>query len=107
MDAVEELQRNRRAHARLSVEDRVVAKLAEERKHQEKVIKTAKPEVIVSFGEMIPKWASLRRKGKKAVQDMTTKCAAFTAWLEHDNMAVVSFENGRDWRDEMIEDGEN
>ncbi len=55
---------------------------------------------------MIPKWASLRHKGKKSIQDMTTKCAAFIAYLEHDNMAAVIFEDGRDWRDEMIEDGD-
>jgi len=27
-------------------------------------------------------------------------------WLEHDNMAAVTFEDGRDWRDDMIEDGD-
>jgi len=55
---------------------------------------------------MIPKWAKHSGKGKKAVQDMTTKCNAFIAWLEHDNMAAVTFEDGRDWRDDMIEDGD-
>jgi integrase len=66
----------------------------------------AKPAPIVPFATMIPKWATLKGKGKKAVQDMTTKCAAFTAWLEHDNMAEVTFEDGREWRDEMIQDGD-
>jgi site-specific recombinase XerD len=37
---------------------------------------------------------------------MNTKCAAFIAWLEHDNMVEVTFEDARDWLDEMIEDGD-
>jgi hypothetical protein len=64
------------------------------------------PAEPVPFGSMIPKWAKHNGKGKKAVQDMTTKCGKFIAWLEHDNMAAVTFEHGRDCRDDMIEDGD-
>ena len=67
----------------------------------------AKPQSpIVTFAAMIPEWATLKGKGKKSVQDMTTKTTAFVEWLEHDNMAEVTFEDGRDWRDEMIQDGD-
>lgn len=67
----------------------------------------AKPQSpVVTFAVMIPKWATLKGKGKKSVQDMTTKTTAFVEWLEHDNMAEVTFENGREWRDEMIQDGD-
>jgi hypothetical protein len=55
---------------------------------------------------MIGKWATHNGKGVKSIQDHKTKCKAFATWLEHDNMAVVTFEDGRDWRDEMIEDGD-
>jgi integrase len=93
--------------SRLSAEDRIVARLVEEqKKNKAKIIKPAKPEVVVPFGEMIPKWAAFRGKGKKSTQDMNTKCAAFIAWLEHDNMVEVTFEDARDWLDEMIEDGD-
>ena len=54
------------------------------------------PTEPVTFGSMIPKWAKFKGKGKKAIQDMMTKCNAFIAWLEHDNMAAVTFEDGRD-----------
>jgi hypothetical protein len=60
----------------------------------------------VPFASMIPKWAKFGNKGEKAVEDMTTKCGKFMEWLEHDDMAAVIFEDGRDWRDEMIEDGD-
>ena len=54
---------------------------------------------------MIPKWAQFGNKGEKAVEDMKTKCGKFIEWLEDDDMAAVNFEDGRDWRDEMIENG--
>lgn len=59
----------------------------------------------VTFASMIPKWAMFGNKGEKAHQDMKTKCGKFIEWLEHDDMAAVSFEDGRDWRDDMIENG--
>jgi hypothetical protein len=33
---------------------------------------------------------------------METICGRFVEFLGHDNMAIVTFQNGRDWRDEMI-----
>jgi hypothetical protein len=62
---------------------------------------------------MIPKWAKHYGKGKKSRQDMETKCGMFIDWLrrkhperqKHDNMAKVTFEDGRDWLEAML-DGE-
>jgi hypothetical protein len=67
----------------------------------------------VHFDVMIPKWAKHHGKGKKSRQDMETKCGVFIAWLrrkhperqDHDNMARVTFEDGRDWLEAML-DGE-
>ena len=62
---------------------------------------------------MIPKWAKHYGKGKKSRQDMETKCGVFMEWLrrkhperpDHDNLAKVTFEDGRDWLEAML-DGE-
>src|SRR6266446_10427871 len=62
--------------------------------------RTAEP---VSFESMIGKWAKYTNAPKKGRQDMETKCGRFVAYLGHDDMARVTFENGRDYRDEMIE----
>src|SRR5437660_262506 len=44
-------------------------------------------------------------RAEKGAQDMETKCGRFTAYLGHDDMAKVTFENCRDYRDKMIEEG--
>jgi integrase len=66
---------------------------------------TAKP---VYFDTMIGLWG--KNKGKQAVDNMKTKCGKFADWLRenagHDDMGRVMFANGRDWRDDMIEEGE-
>jgi integrase len=67
----------------------------------------------VYFDVMIPKWAKHYGKGKKSRQDMGTKCGVFIEWLrrkyperqDHDNIAKVTFEDGRDWLEAML-DGE-
>jgi hypothetical protein len=62
----------------------------------------------ISFESMIKLWG--KNKGKQAVDNMKTKCGKFADWLRenagHDDMARVTFANGRDWRDDMIDDGE-
>jgi integrase len=60
----------------------------------------------VTFESMIEKWAKHTNAPKKGRQDMETKCGDFIAWLKHDDMARVTFENGRDYRDEMIDERE-
>jgi hypothetical protein len=60
------------------------------------------PALPVNFEAMIEGWAQFGNKGKKAVQDTRTKVGAFIAWLEHHNMAAVTFEDGRDWRRKAI-----
>jgi len=60
----------------------------------------------VAFGSMIPKWAKHTNAPKKGIQDMKTKSGRFAAWLEHDDMAKVTFENCRDYRDFLIEETE-
>jgi hypothetical protein len=62
----------------------------------------------ISFESMIKLWG--KNKGKQAVGNTKTKCGKFADWLRenagHDDMARVTFANGRDWRDDMIEEGE-
>jgi integrase len=65
----------------------------------------AKTEPVI-FEPMIERWAKYTNAPKKGRQDMETKCGRFAAYLGHDDMAKVTFENCRDYRDEMIEDGE-
>jgi site-specific recombinase XerD len=48
----------------------------------------------------------MSQQGTKSRQDMETKCGAFIEWLGHDNMAAVTFADCRDWRDDMIAEGE-
>ncbi|HEY1961580.1 MAG TPA: hypothetical protein VGG69_04105 [Rhizomicrobium sp.] len=60
----------------------------------------------VAFEAMIPKWAKHTNAPKKGRQDMETKCGRFAAYLGHNDMARVTFERGRDYRDEMIDEGE-
>jgi hypothetical protein len=61
----------------------------------------------VHFEEMIKLWG--RGKSKQAIANTETKCGVFADWLienaGHMDMARVTFPNGRDWRDEMIEEG--
>jgi integrase len=59
----------------------------------------------VIFESMIERWAKYTNAPKKGRQDMETKCGVFTAYLGHDDMAKVTFENCRDYRDKMIEEG--
>ena len=65
-----------------------------------------RPAEPISFELMIPRWAKFTNAPKKGRQDMETKCGRFIAYLGHDDMARVTFENGRDFRDDMIEEGE-
>jgi integrase len=62
----------------------------------------------VTFESIIKFWG--KNKGKQAVGNTKTKCGKFADWLRedagHDDMARVTFANGRDWRDDMIEEGE-
>jgi hypothetical protein len=37
---------------------------------------------------------------------METKCGRFAEWLGHDDMARVGFENCREYRDAMIDEGD-
>jgi len=64
----------------------------------------------VSFESMIDKWAKFTNAPKKGIQDKITKCGEFTAWLRTNNpqavddMRQVTFENGRDYRDFLIDE---
>ena len=65
-----------------------------------------KPIEPVSFETVIDKWATTTNAPKDGRGSMTTKCGRFAAWLGHDNMAAVTFENARDYRDFLIEEGQ-
>jgi len=65
-----------------------------------------KPVEPVSFTSAIEKWATTTNAPKDGKQSMATKCGRFAAWLGHDNMAAVTFENGRDYRDALIDEGQ-
>ena len=54
---------------------------------------------------MVPKWAKLTNAPKKGIQNMETKSGRFADWLGLDDMAQVTFENCRDYRDFVIEEG--
>ena len=54
----------------------------------------------VTFEDMIARWG--KTKGKRAIGTMEHLCGRFIDWLEHDNMRRVTFQDGRDWRDDMI-----
>jgi hypothetical protein len=41
-----------------------------------------------------------------AIDNMTAKCRRFMEYLGHDNMAQVTFADCRDWKDQMIDEGE-
>ena len=60
----------------------------------------------VPFDRIILLWAKQTNAPKKGKQDMETKCGRFAEWLGHDNMARVDFENCRDYRDAMIDEGD-
>jgi len=68
-------------------------------------VPVAKPPEPVTFESMIPTWAKLTNAPKKGIQNMETKSGRFAAWLGHDEMAKVSFENCRDYRDFLIDEG--
>jgi integrase len=65
----------------------------------------AGPEPVI-FESMIKRWAKHTNAPKKGIQDTTTKANRFAAYLEHDDMAKVTFESCRDYRDAMIDGGE-
>jgi hypothetical protein len=58
------------------------------------------------FDRIILLWAKQTNAPKKGKQDMETKCGRFVEWLGHDDMARVGFENCRDYRDAMIDEGD-
>jgi integrase len=64
----------------------------------------ALPAKPVSFESMIEKWANYTNAPKKGRQNMETKCGDFIAYLGHDNMAQVTFENCGDYRDFLIDE---
>ena len=64
--------------------------------------RTAEP---VTFEAMIVRWAKYTNAPKRGRQDMTTKCGRFAAYLAHNDMAKVTFENCRDYRDTLIDEG--
>ena len=64
--------------------------------------RTAEP---VTFEAMIVRWAKYTNAPKRGRQDMTTKCGRFAAYLTHNDMAKVTFENCRDYRDTLIDEG--
>jgi integrase len=57
------------------------------------------PEPVL-FEGMIKLWG--RTKSKPAIHNMEDQCGRFIDWLEHDSMRKVSFQDCRDWRDDMI-----
>jgi len=57
------------------------------------------------FDRIILLWAKQTNAPKKGNQDMEAKCGRFAEWLGHDDMARVGFENCRDYRDAMIDEG--
>jgi integrase len=61
------------------------------------------PTKPVPFEAIIPRWATATGAPKKGRREMETKCRRFLEALGHDNMAAVTFENCRDYRDGMIE----
>jgi hypothetical protein len=67
-------------------------------------------EAPVRLEWMIDKWAKHTNAPKKGLQNMTTKCGELTAWLRTNNpqaaddMRQVTFENGRDNRDFLIDE---
>jgi hypothetical protein len=60
----------------------------------------------VPFDRIILLWAKQTNAPKKGNQDMEAKCGRFAEWLGHDDMARVGFENCRDYRDAMIDEGD-
>jgi hypothetical protein len=58
------------------------------------------------FNRIIPLWAKQTNAPKKGKQDMETKCGRLAEWLGHDDMARVGFENCRDYRDAVIDEGD-
>jgi hypothetical protein len=58
------------------------------------------------FDRIILLWAKQTNAPRKGKQDMETKCGRFAEWLGHDDMARVGFENCRDYRDAMIDEGD-
>jgi integrase len=60
----------------------------------------------VPFDRIILLWAKQTNAPKKGNQDMEAKCGRFAEWLGHDDMARVEFENCRDYRDAMIDEGD-
>jgi hypothetical protein len=69
----------------------------------------ALPETLAKpapFDRIILLWAKQTNAPRKGKQDMETKCGRFAEWLGHDDMARVGFENCRDYRDTMIDEGD-
>jgi hypothetical protein len=59
----------------------------------------------VPFDRIILLWAKQTNAPKKDNQDMGAKCG-LAEWLGHDDMARVGFDNCRDYRDAMIDEGD-
>jgi hypothetical protein len=62
---------------------------------------TAKTEQV-TFDFIIEKWAANTNAPKRGKQDKTTKANRFAAWLGHNDMAKVTFEECRDYRDSLL-----
>jgi hypothetical protein len=58
----------------------------------------------VTFDFIIEKWANDTNAPKRGKQDKTTKTNRFAAWLGHDDMVKVTFEECRDYRDSLVKE---
>jgi hypothetical protein len=62
---------------------------------------------MLQLDEHEPERSRRRQAPKKGNQDMEAKCGRFAEWLGHDDTARVGFENCRDYRDAMIDEGDS
>jgi hypothetical protein len=58
----------------------------------------------VTFDFIIEKWAANTNAPKRGKQDKTTKANRFATWLGHNDMANVTFEECRDYRDSLVKE---
>jgi hypothetical protein len=65
---------------------------------------TAEPVIFETIiGKWMEKTKNGKKKGPKAREDMERAVKRFTSWLKHDDMARVTFENCRDYRDHLYQ----
>jgi len=61
----------------------------------------------VTFDFIIEMWADNTNAPKRGKQDKTRKANRFAAWLGHNDMAKVTFEECRDYRDSLIKEAKD